>query len=56
MLSFSGSAVYNEDWTFLIVISVICAVALGAVFVWRAKIDSWLKRDRGDSAERTEKV
>jgi len=56
MLSFSGSAVYNEDWTFLIVISVICAVALGAVFVWRAKIDSWLKRDRDDSSERTDKV
>ncbi len=56
MLSFSGSALYNEDWTFLIVMSVICAVALGAVFVWRARIDSWLRRDRGDSSERTEKV
>lgn len=56
MLSFSGSAVYNEDWTFLIVMSVICAVAVGAAFVWRARIDSWLRRDRGDSSERTEKV
>ncbi len=56
MLSFSGSAVYNENWTFLIILSAVCAVVLGAVFVWRAKIDSWLKRKRDQPAERTEKV
>ncbi|MFH1112602.1 MAG: VTT domain-containing protein [Pseudomonadota bacterium] len=56
MLSFSGSAVYNENWTFLIIITVVCAAALGSVFVWRAKIDSWLKRKRDDSVQRNEKV
>ncbi|MDQ7784036.1 MAG: TVP38/TMEM64 family protein [Desulfomonilaceae bacterium] len=56
MLSFSGSAVYDENWTFLIVISAICAVALGAVFVWRDKIDSWLRSKREGSAEGTDRV
>lgn len=55
MLSFSGSAVYNEDWAFLIIISIVCVAALGAVYVWRAKIDSWLRRDRAGTAERTDR-
>jgi len=50
MLSFSGSAVYDEDWTLLTVISVACLVTLALAYYWRAKIDLWL---RGESRDPT---
>lgn len=48
MLSFSGSAVYHENWRLLIIIGVVCAVALAAMFLWRAKIEQWM-RHRGNN-------
>lgn len=43
MLSFSGSALYNENWPFLAIISIVC-LAVILVFYWtREKIDGWLK-------------
>lgn len=56
MLSMSGSALYNENWTLLIVLSIACAIALVAVFVWRVKIESWLKGRQEGSQEKAEKV
>ncbi len=44
MLSFSGSAVYNEDWFLLTVVSVICLGVIGAFFLARDRIEGWLKR------------
>jgi uncharacterized membrane protein YdjX (TVP38/TMEM64 family) len=42
LLSYSGSAVYEEDWTLLIVLSVVCAVSMVAVYFTRARIELWL--------------
>jgi uncharacterized membrane protein YdjX (TVP38/TMEM64 family) len=42
LLSYSGSAVYNEDWTLLLVMAVACAVIFAAFYFTRGKIDSWL--------------
>ncbi|MEW6137307.1 MAG: TVP38/TMEM64 family protein [Thermodesulfobacteriota bacterium] len=56
MLSFSGAAVYQENWRLLIIIAVICAISLGAMYLWRNDIDEWLKRrgkhHRSDMRER----
>ncbi len=42
LLSFSGSAVYDQNWTLLIVLAVVCLVSMGAVFLARDKLDRWL--------------
>ncbi len=39
LLSYSGSAVFNEDWTLLLIMGVLCAVVIGALYVFRDKID-----------------
>ena len=39
LLSFSGSAVYDENWVLLGVLTFVCAVALIAIFLYRDKID-----------------
>lgn len=44
MLSFTGSAIFDENWTLLTVVTVVCAVALITGFAYRSKIDAWLKR------------
>jgi len=49
MLSFSGSAVYNEDWSLLIVLSVACLVLIGAFFLARDRIEVWLKGKSGEA-------
>jgi uncharacterized membrane protein YdjX (TVP38/TMEM64 family) len=43
MLSFSGSAVYHRNWGLLIIITVVCAIILAAMFLWRGTIDQWMK-------------
>jgi uncharacterized membrane protein YdjX (TVP38/TMEM64 family) len=48
MLSFSGSALYNEDWSLLIVVSVVCVVVIMAFFLARDRIEVWLKRKSGE--------
>lgn len=49
MLSYSGSAVYDENWTLLIVMSVICIVAIGFFVFLRDRIDSWLSSKSHDA-------
>ncbi len=43
MLSFSGSALYNKNWTFLVLISTLCLVAILVFFFNREKIEVWLR-------------
>lgn len=50
MLSFSGSAVYEQNWTLLLVICIVCAMAFAPFFIWRAKIECWLKGRSGDTS------
>ena len=45
LLSFSGSAVYDENWLLLGILTFVCAVALIAIFFYRDKIDQWLNSD-----------
>ncbi len=42
LLSFSGSAVYDKNWTLLIVLAVVCLVTMGVVFLMRDKMDRWI--------------
>jgi uncharacterized membrane protein YdjX (TVP38/TMEM64 family) len=42
LLSFSGSAFYDKNWTLLIVLAVVCVVTMGVVFLLRDKVDRWL--------------
>jgi uncharacterized membrane protein YdjX (TVP38/TMEM64 family) len=51
LLSFSGSAVYDENWLLLGILVFVCAVALIGIFFYRDKIDLWLN---GVGAERAE--
>jgi uncharacterized membrane protein YdjX (TVP38/TMEM64 family) len=43
MLSCSGCAVYDEDWTLLIALSILCAVVLGFLFLMRDRIELWVR-------------
>jgi uncharacterized membrane protein YdjX (TVP38/TMEM64 family) len=43
MLSYSGAAVYHENWTLVIAISVFCAVLVGIVYFRRERIERWLR-------------
>lgn len=43
MLSFSGSALYNKNWTFLVLISTLCLVAILVFFFNREKIEAWIR-------------
>ena len=49
MLSCSGCAVYDENWTLLIVVSVLCAVTIGLFFLLRDRIDVWIKGRTGET-------
>lgn len=46
MLSLSGEAVYDENWTTLAIVSVTCVVFIGVVLFNRDKIEAWLKARR----------
>lgn len=51
LLSFSGSAFYDKNWTLLIVLAVVCVVTMGIVFLLRDKVDRWLtERHHGQGA------
>jgi uncharacterized membrane protein YdjX (TVP38/TMEM64 family) len=43
MLSLTGSAVYDRNWALLTFVSVACFIALACAYVWRARIEFWLK-------------
>jgi uncharacterized membrane protein YdjX (TVP38/TMEM64 family) len=42
MLSYSGSAVYDENWTLVIAVTVICVIMMGIVFLTKDKVERWL--------------
>jgi uncharacterized membrane protein YdjX (TVP38/TMEM64 family) len=44
MLSFSGSALYDENWALLAVVTGVCVLAVVIFFVFRQKIEVWLKK------------
>jgi uncharacterized membrane protein YdjX (TVP38/TMEM64 family) len=44
MLSLSGSAVYDENWSLFIGMTVISVLMAGSVFLLRNRIDQWLDR------------
>ena len=44
MLSYSGSAVYHQNWSLLVIIGAVCAASLVAMFLWRERIEQWLHR------------
>lgn len=46
MLSISGAAVFDENWTTLAIVSAACVILIGVVFFTRDKIEVWLKTSR----------
>ncbi len=46
MLSLSGEAVYDENWTMLAIVSVACVFFICVVLFSRDKIEAWLKARR----------
>lgn len=44
LLSFSGSAVYDENWLVLVLMAVGSAVVLGGCFLARGRFDCWLDK------------
>ncbi|MFC1834803.1 TVP38/TMEM64 family protein [Thermodesulfobacteriota bacterium] len=44
LLSFSGSAVYEENWGLLAIMSVVCAVILLVLYLYRGRLDAWIRR------------
>lgn len=51
LLSYSGSAVYHENWSLLITIGVVCALSLVAIYFWRDKFEQWLHHKARDSRD-----
>jgi uncharacterized membrane protein YdjX (TVP38/TMEM64 family) len=49
MLSFTGSAVYDENWTLLTLVCIACLITFVCVYYWRARIESWLTARSEDS-------
>ncbi len=43
MLSISGAAVFDENWTTLAVVSAACLILVGVVVLSRERIEMWLK-------------
>lgn len=43
MLSFSGAAIYEEDWRLLIVVAVVALVCLGIFYLKRDRAIMWIK-------------
>jgi len=43
MLSYSGSALYDENWLLLVAVSAICLIVLAAFYLHRDRIEIWLK-------------
>jgi uncharacterized membrane protein YdjX (TVP38/TMEM64 family) len=44
LLSYTGSAIFEENWVLLGIVCGICAVALGIFYFCRERIDSWLRK------------
>jgi uncharacterized membrane protein YdjX (TVP38/TMEM64 family) len=50
MLSYSGSAVYDQNWTLLVIVTVATFVTIGVFVLTREKIELWLRRKTGANA------
>ena len=46
MLSFSGAAVYDENWPLLITLAIVCAVLISIFYFRRDQIELWLRSRR----------
>jgi uncharacterized membrane protein YdjX (TVP38/TMEM64 family) len=46
MLSYCGCAVYDENWTSLVVVSVVCVITIAVLFLMNGRIELWLHRKR----------
>jgi uncharacterized membrane protein YdjX (TVP38/TMEM64 family) len=44
LLSFTGSAIFDENWTLLTVVTILCAIALTFFFVNRTRIEQWIRQ------------
>jgi len=49
MLSFTGSAVYDENWTLLTFVCIACLITFACAYFWRARIELWLTGRSEDS-------
>ncbi len=49
MLSFCGCAVYDEDWTLLIAVSIIAVSVLAIFYLYREKLELWLRKTGSES-------
>ena len=46
MLSYCGCAVYDENWTTLVVVSIVCLASIVFLFLMNGRIELWLHRKR----------
>ncbi len=42
-------AVYDEDWTSLVVVSIVCLVSIAFLFLMNGRIELWLHRKREEA-------
>jgi uncharacterized membrane protein YdjX (TVP38/TMEM64 family) len=50
MLSYSGAAVYHENWALLIILAAVSLLAIAVFFLFRDKVEWWLKKRSCGSA------
>lgn len=43
MLSLSGSAIYDQDWTLLFILTVVCVLSFVIIFFQRDRIEKWAR-------------
>jgi uncharacterized membrane protein YdjX (TVP38/TMEM64 family) len=46
MLSYCGCAVYDENWTTLVVVSIVCLASIAFLFLMNGRIELWLRTKR----------
>lgn len=49
MLSLSGSAIYDGDWTSILILAVACGAIFVLVFYQRGRIEEWIRRKHSES-------
>lgn len=43
MLSLSGSAIYDQDWTLLFILTAVCVLSFAIIFFQRDRIEKWAR-------------
>ena len=51
MLSYSGPALYDENWGLLVVVALVSLAIIGFFIVTRARVEAWLERRTGEFLE-----